>query len=126
MLNNHAAWKYEIPYKVPFVITGVEPMEQSDYNMVQYKSGIIYVGLSHINLIQILKILTSKICVRMSTYDHQLYSSVLYWSLDTSYIIGLFTKTLVLIHIGSAHEFFMTKSFSPVTIVGDALKRRGS
>ena len=42
------------------------------------KLGIIYVEFSHIHLIQMLNILPLKICMTMSTYDCQLYTSVLY------------------------------------------------
>ena len=42
------------------------------------KRGRIYVGLSHIHLIQILKILTLKISITLSTYDCQLYNFVLF------------------------------------------------
>ena len=68
----------------------------------------------------------------ISTYDNQLYTSVLYQILDTTYIIGLCTKTLSLIHIGCAHGVFhdevtfFTLAFPYVTRIGDALSRRGS
>ena len=42
----------------------------------------------------------------ISTYDHQVYTSVLYQSLETRHIIRLRTKTLALIHIGCAREVF--------------------
>ena len=57
-------------------------------------------------MIQMLKTLTPKTCVTMSTYDHQLYTSKLYQILDTGYIIRLCMKTMKLTHIGRAHEVF--------------------
>ena len=74
--------------------------------MVQYKLGIIYVGLIHLSMMQTLKISSLKVCVTMSTYDHQLYTSVFYESLDTRYIISLHMKTLTLIHFGHECEVF--------------------
>ena len=41
-----------------------------------------------------------------STYDHQVYTSVLNEKLDTRYIIRLRTQTLALIPIGCAREVF--------------------
>ena len=45
--------------------------------MVRQKLGIIYVGLSHINMILKLEKIVRKICLMMSAYDCQLYTFVL-------------------------------------------------
>ena len=77
MLANNYAYKYETPYNGSFLITWCwNNGTVKKHSMVQQKLGIIYVGLSHIHLIQTLKILTLKIYVAMSTNDHQLYTSV--------------------------------------------------
>ena len=78
MLNNNAAYKYENPYKVPFVINQCWTNCTVTLKCGTTKIGIIYITLSHIHLIQTLKILPLEICVTMSTYDHQVYTSVLY------------------------------------------------
>ena len=88
MLNNHAEYKYETLHKGPFVITrfwtnGTVTMQ---YRPIKIRHNIrrIKPYKSDTNVEDI----TSKICVKISTYDHQLYTSVLYKILDTRYIIG--------------------------------------
>ena len=78
MINNRAAYKYEIPYKVSFSIERCFTNGTVNLHCGPKKLGIINIGLSQINLIQTLKILTQKICMTKSTYDRQLYTFVLY------------------------------------------------
>ena len=69
MLNNNAAFKYYIPYKCPKEIiqccTNGTVILQSGAG----KSGIIYVALSHIYLIQTLSILLLKWWMETSASD---------------------------------------------------------
>ena len=74
MLNNHTAYQYETPYTGPILITHCFSNGTVDLLCGPKQLGIIYVALSHINLILKLKILVRKICLTMSTYDHQLYN----------------------------------------------------
>ena len=86
MITKRTAYKYEMPYTDPFLITQC----LTNGSVVQHKVGIMYVGLSHKKLILKLKILVQKICVTMSAYDHQLYTFVLTIKvLETWYIIGI-------------------------------------
>ena len=73
MLTDHTAYKYETPYKGPFLIT-----QCFNNGKVMLKHGtkklrIIYVALSHTNRILKLNILFRKICLMMSAYNRQLY-----------------------------------------------------
>ena len=61
MLNNHATYKYETPYKGPFVIKRCWTNDRDKLQCGAIKLGIIYVALIHINIIQMLKILTQKL-----------------------------------------------------------------
>ena len=60
MLNNSAEYKYEMPYKGPFVITNFLTNGTVTLQYGAKQLGIIYVALNHINLIQKLKILPLK------------------------------------------------------------------
>ena len=79
MLTNHTACKYETPYTSPFVITWylTNGTVNIQYDAIQIRHNIHLIK-PYINLIQMLKILNLKICVITSTYDQQLYTSVLY------------------------------------------------
>ena len=62
-ITNHTAYKYETPYKGPFVAT---QCFTNDTVMLQYgpkQLSIIYVEISHMNWILKLKILSRKICL---------------------------------------------------------------
>ena len=76
MLNNSAACKYETPYTGPFLIIQCFTNVIVKLKMAQQKIRIIYIALSHTNLILKLKILVQKVCLTMSTYNFQLYTSV--------------------------------------------------
>ena len=78
MITNDSAYKYVTPHNGLFVITQWYTNGTVTLHCGLIKVDIIYVGLSHINLVQMLKILTFKIYVTTSTYDHQLYTSILY------------------------------------------------
>ena len=60
MLVNRAAYKYETPYKGPFLIMQCWTNGMVTLQCGAKKVGIIYTTLSHIHLIQTLKILTLK------------------------------------------------------------------
>ena len=78
MLTKHNAYKHETPYTGPFTITQYFTNGTVRLKYGHKKLGIIYVVLSHINLIQTLEILTQKICMTNPTYDHQLYTFVIH------------------------------------------------
>ena len=78
MLNKYTGYKYETPYMGPFVITWCFNNGTVNFSIVRKQLCIIYVQLSHINIIQALKVLTQKICMTKSTYDRQLYNFLLY------------------------------------------------
>ena len=75
MLNNHTEYKYETPYKVPFVIT---PCFTNGTVMLQY--GLKKIG-HNVYRIEAYKSVTkveyfiSKIFLMMSAYNCQLYVS---------------------------------------------------
>ena len=60
MLTNLTAYKYQIPYKGPFLITQCLPMAWLSDKLFRQKLRIIYVALGHINLILKLNILVEK------------------------------------------------------------------
>ena len=79
MLNNHAAYKYLIPYDVPFVITKCWTNGMFTLQCVPKKSkndiGRInpYISDTNVEDINI-----EKYIERYSTHDHQLYTYVFY------------------------------------------------
>ena len=56
------------------------------------------------------KVFTLKICVTLSTYDHQLYSSILYKYLRQKVYNQIGTETFLIFHIGRAGENFQNKA----------------
>ena len=60
MLTNTASYKHETPYRVPFVITQCLTNDTVKLQCGTTKLGMIYIELSHIHMIQTLKILTLK------------------------------------------------------------------
>ena len=63
MHDNHAGYKYETPYNVPFVITQCWTNGTVTLQCGAIKLGIIYVILNHIHMIQTLKILIQKLTI---------------------------------------------------------------
>ena len=89
-----------------FLPRSVGPMARSYYSMLRHKLGIIYIALSHIYLVQTLKILTPKICLTISTYE----LSVIYLYLDikdcNKVYDSICTYTLTSIYISHEREVF--------------------
>ena len=77
MLNNHAAFRYGTPYKGPFVtkrsLTNGTVKLQYDAKKIRYNIRRIEPNKydTHVEYIN------PEICMKFSTYDHQLYTSVL-------------------------------------------------
>ena len=69
MLTKHTAYTYETPYTGTFVIKWCYTNDTVSLKLTWKKLGILYVALSHINLILKLKILVQKIGMMMSAYD---------------------------------------------------------
>ena len=57
MLVNNAVFKYETPYKGPFLMINCWTYYAASLKWGVVKIGIIYIALNHIHLIQKLKII---------------------------------------------------------------------
>ena len=88
MLTNYTAYKYETPYKVPFVITqcftnGTITLQcgatQVKYNMRRIKPYKLDTKVEYYS---------SKICITMSTYEIIVIYFYLKPNLGTKYMIG--------------------------------------
>ena len=125
MLTKHTAYKYETPYTGLFVVTQCFTNGTVNLQCGLKKLGIIYVGLSHINLILKLKIGIRKICLTMSAYDHQLYTIVLTIKAWKKQYNQTIIETLTVKSSWPCREVFITTSFLynrlHLFIIGDAL-----
>ena len=78
MLSNHATYKYEAPYKGPFAITW---RWTNDTITIQYGPMKIRHNIGRIKPYKSdtnIEYINPEKCAMMSTYDHQLYTSVLH------------------------------------------------
>ena len=79
MLGNHAAYKYETPYKGQFVITQCCTNGMVALQCGAMKISIIYITSNHIFLIQMLKIWIQKLMIDDFILGKYLvYTSVFY------------------------------------------------
>ena len=105
MINYSAAYKYETPYKGPFVIT-----QYFTNGTVMLQYGAIHityninVALSHLNLILKLIILIRKIWMMLSTYELPVIYFYIKLNIGIKYMIGDTRRNLTLIYIVRVRE----------------------
>ena len=128
MLNNHAAYKYETPYKGPFLITLC--LTNGTVNLQYCPTKIRY-------CIRPIKPYKSDINVEdintKNKYDNvRICSPVIYFRVVFKLVKKVYNRmrmeTLALSYIGRTDEVFMIKFFNSHCMrlfrIGDALRRR--